>query len=71
MIQKDTCTPVFPVAVFTTAKTWKQSKCPLTEDWIRKLWYMHTVEYYSDIKKNGIKPSAVNEWTYRVSQCAK
>ena len=50
MMQKDTCTPVFIAALFTTAKTWRQSKCPLTEEWI-KMWYIYTVEYYSAIKR--------------------
>ena len=40
-IQKDTCTPVFITAVFTTAKTWKQPKCPLTDEWIKKMGYIH------------------------------
>ena len=51
IIQKDTCTPMFTEALFTTAKTWKQQKCPSTEDWIKKMWYIHTIEYYSAIKK--------------------
>ena len=41
LIQKDTCTPVFTAALFTTAKTWKQHKCP-TEEWIKKMWHTHT-----------------------------
>ena len=55
MVQKDTCVPVFTVALFTIlkTKTWKQPKCPSTEDWIKKIWYIYTMEYYSAIKKNA------------------
>ena len=45
---------MFTAALFTTAKTWKQPKCPSTDDWIRKMWYIYTIEYYSAIKKNKI-----------------
>ena len=55
-LKKDTCTCLFIAALFTIAKTWKQPKCPLTDDWIRKMWYMYTMEYYSAIKKNKIMP---------------
>lgn len=54
MAQKDTCTPVFTAALFTTAKTWKQPKCPSTEDGIKKMWCTHTMEYYLATKRNGI-----------------
>ena len=54
LIQKDTCTPVFIAALFTIAKTWKQPKCPSTEEWIKKMWYIYTMEYYSAIKRNEI-----------------
>ena len=57
MVQKDTCTPMFTAALFTIAKTWKQPKCPLTEEWI-KMWYISAIEYYSAIKKNEIVPLA-------------
>ena len=58
IIQKDTCTPRFTAALFTTAKIWKQPKCRSTEEWIKKMWYTYTREYYSAIKKNEIMPFA-------------
>ena len=50
---------MFIAALFTIAKTWKQPKCPLTEEWIKKVWYIHTMEYYAATKKNEIMPFAV------------
>ena len=50
-IERDTCTPMF-TALFIIARTWKQSRCPSADEWIRKLWYIYTMEYYSAIKKN-------------------
>ena len=51
--RKDTCTPVFIAALFSVAKTWKQPKCPLTEEWIQKMWYIYTMVYYLAIKRNN------------------
>ena len=59
--RKDTCTPMFITALFTIAKTWKQPKCPSTEEWIKKMWYIYTMEYYSAIKKNHI-PAFLATW---------
>ena len=52
IVQKDACMPMFIAALFTIARTWKQPKCPLTDEWIKKLWYIYTMEYYSAIKRN-------------------
>ena len=49
---------MFTAALFTTAKTWKQPKCPSTDEWIKKMWYTYTMEYYSAIKTNKIMPFA-------------
>ena len=57
--QKDTYNPVFVAAPYTIAKTWKQPKCPLTQEWIKKTWYTYTVEYYSAIKRKEITAFAV------------
>ena len=51
IIQKDTCTPMFTAALFTIARTWKQPKCPLTDDWLKKMWNIYKMEYYSPIKR--------------------
>ena len=59
IIQKDTCTPMLIAALFTIAKKWKQPKCPSRDEWIKKMWYICTMEYYSAIKKNEIMPFAV------------
>ena len=55
-LEKYTCTRMFIAALNTIAKTWNQPKCPLIDDWIRKMWYICTMEYYSAIKNNDIMP---------------
>ena len=54
-IERDMCPPVFIAALFTIARTWKQSRCPSADKWIRKLWYVYTMEYYSGIKNNAFE----------------
>ena len=54
-IEKDTCIPLLIAAIFTVARTWKQPRCPLTDEWIKKMWYIYTVEYYPAIKKNAFE----------------
>ena len=55
IIQKESCTTMFIAALFTVARTWKQPKCPLTDEWIKKIWHIYTMEYYSAIKRNEIE----------------
>ena len=52
IIQKESCTTMFTAALFTIARTWKQPKCPLTDEWIKKMWHIYTMGYYSAIKRN-------------------
>ena len=54
-IERDTCTPMFTASLFIIARTWRQPRCPLAEEWIRKLWYIYTMEYYSAIKRNAFE----------------
>ena len=54
-IEKDTCIPLFIAALFTIARTWKQPRCPSTDEWIKKLWYIYTMEYYSAIKRKAFE----------------
>jgi hypothetical protein len=49
---KDTCSTMFIASLFIIAKSWKQTRCPSTEEWTQKVWYIYTMEYYSSIKNN-------------------
>ena len=60
-IERDTCTPMFIAALFIIARTWKQPRCPSADEWIRKLWYIYIMGYYSAIKKNTFK-SVLMRW---------
>ena len=61
IIQKDTCTPIFIVALFTIVRSWKQPKCPSTDEWIKKMWSIYTTAYYSALLRNEIG-SFVETW---------
>ena len=54
-IEGDMCTSMFIAVLFIIARTWKQPRCPSADEWIRKLWYIYTMEYYSAIKKNAFE----------------
>ena len=60
-IERDTCIPLFIAALFTVAKTWKQPRCPSTDEWIKKLGYIYTMEYYSAIQRNTFE-SILMRW---------
>ena len=60
-IERDTCTPMFITALYIIARTWKQPSCPSADEWIRKQWYIYTMEYYSAVKKNTFE-SALMRW---------
>ena len=59
--EKDTCTPTSTAAVLTIARTWMQPRCQSTDEWIKKLWYIHTMKYYSAMKRNTIE-SVLMRW---------
>ena len=61
IIQKHTCSPMFIAVLFIIARSWKQPKCPSTDEWIKKMWYIYTMEYCSAIKRNEIG-SLVEMW---------
>ena len=60
-IEKETCIPLFTAALFTIARTRKQPRCPLTNEWIKKLWYTFTIKYYSATKRNAFE-SVLLRW---------
>ena len=60
-MEKDTCIPLFIAALFTIARTWKQPRCPSTDEGIKKLWYIYTMEYNSAIKRNSFE-SVLMRW---------
>ena len=59
--ERDMCTPMFITALFIIARTWKQPRCPSADEWIKKLWYIYTMEHYSAIKKNTFE-SVLMRW---------
>ena len=60
-LERDTCSPMFIAALFTIARTWSQPRCLMIDEWLRKLWYIYTMEYYSAVKKNTIE-SVLMRW---------
>ena len=74
-IERDKCTPMFVAALFIIVKTWKQPRCPSADEWIRKLRYIYTMEYYPAIKKNTFESVLIRwmklELIYRVKQAKK
>ena len=60
-IEKDSCIPMFIATLFTIARIWKQPRCPSTDEWIKKLWYIDRLEYYSAIKRNAFE-SVLVRW---------
>ena len=61
---EDTCTPMFITALFTIARTWTQPRCPSAYEWIRKLWYIYTMEYYQLLKRTHASPGSMHDTGY-------
>ena len=68
-IQKNSCTPMFIAELFTIAKCWKQLKCPSVNEWMRKLWYIYTMEFYASERKKELIPFAT-AWMELESICS-
>jgi hypothetical protein len=64
---KGTCTPMFIATLFTIRKLWKQPRCPTTDKWIKKMWYLYTMGFYAAMKKNEILSFTRNGWNWRTS----
>jgi hypothetical protein len=62
---RSTCIPMFIAALFTTPKLWKQPICPTTDEWIKKMWYLYTIKFYSTQRRMKICHSQVNRWHWR------
>ena len=60
--ERDTCIPLFTATLFSTARTWEQPRCPSTDEWKKKLWYIYTMGYYSATKRNTFE-SVLMRWT--------
>ena len=58
LIHRGTCTPMFIAALSTIAKLWKEPKCPSTDEWVKKMWFIYTMEYYLAVRKDEIMPFA-------------
>ena len=71
MTRKDTCTPMFIAALYTIAETWKHPKCPTTEEWIKKICYIYTIEYYLAIKRKEIMAFAATRMDTEIIMLSK
>ena len=65
-IHKDICAPMFIASLFTVARTWKQMKCPMIDDWLEKLWYIYTMKYYSVIRRDETLPFATTWMDFEI-----
>ena len=66
LMHRDTCAPMFIAALSTIAKLWKEPKCPSTDEWIKKMWFIYTTEYHLAMIKNEIWPLQQHGWNWRV-----